>query len=115
MLGAFPLPVEVIPFTVPWVMDEIVKIGGNPVLRKKADSGSEPYLTDQQNYILDCKFEPIESPADLASRLEKIPGIAEHGLFLGYANAALVARGSEVLAVRPNAAPEPIDKFQTLP
>src|ERR1700675_4965117 len=30
MLGAFPLPVEVIPFTVPWVMDEIVKIGGNP-------------------------------------------------------------------------------------
>jgi ribose 5-phosphate isomerase A len=115
MLGAFPLPVEVIPFTVPWVMDEIVKIGGKPVLRVKADSGSEPYLTDQQNYILDCKFEPIESPADLASRLEKIPGIAEHGLFLGYANAALIARGSEVLAVRPNAAPEPIDKFQTLP
>jgi ribose 5-phosphate isomerase A len=115
MLGAFPLPVEVIPFTVPWVMDEIVKIGGHPVLRMKANSASEPYLTDQQNYILDCKFEPIESPADLASRLEKIPGIAEHGLFLGYANAALIARGSEVLAVRPNAAPEPIDKFQTLP
>ena len=50
MLGAFPLPVETIPFTVPWVMDEIVKIGGNPVLGKKADSESEPYLTDQQNY-----------------------------------------------------------------
>ena len=115
MLGAFPLPIEVIPFTLPWVMDEIVKIGGNPVLRMKPDSGSEPYLTDQQNYILDSKFEAIEFPADLASRLEKIPGIAEHGLFLGYANAALIARGSEVLAVRPNVAPEPIDKFQTLP
>jgi len=115
MLGAFPLPVEVIPFTVPWVMDEIVKIGGSPVLRMKPDSGSEPYLTDQQNYILDSKFEPIESPADLASRLEKIPGIAEHGLFLGYANSALIARGSEVLVLRPNVGPEPIDKFQTLP
>ena len=115
MLGAFPLPVEVIPFTVPWVMDEIVKIGGSPVLRMKPDSGSVPYLTDQQNYILDSKFEPIESPADLASRLEKIPGIAEHGLFLGYANSALIARGSEVLVLRPNVGPEPIDKFQTLP
>lgn len=115
MLGAFPLPVEVIPFTAPWVMDEIVKIGGSPVLRMKPDSGSEPYLTDQQNYILDSKFEPIESPADLASRLEKIPGIAEHGLFLGYANSALIARGSEVLVLRPNVGPEPIDKFQTLP
>jgi ribose 5-phosphate isomerase A len=81
----------------------------------KPDSGSEPYLTDQQNYILDSKFEPIESPADLASRLEKIPGIAEHGLFLGYANSALIARGSEVLVLRPNVGPEPIDKFQTLP
>jgi ribose 5-phosphate isomerase A len=115
MLGAFPLPVEVIPFTAPWVMDEIVKIGGSPVLRMKPDSGSEPYLTDQQNYILDSKFEPIESPADLASRLEKIPGIAEHGLFLGYANSALIARGSEVLVLRPHVGPEPIDKFQTLP
>lgn len=115
VLGAFPLPVEVIPFTVPWVMDEIVKIGGNPVLRMKPDSAAEAYLTDQQNNILDCKFDAIEFPADLAARLEKIPGIAEHGLFLGYANAALIARGSEVLAVRPKAAPEPIDKFQALP
>jgi ribose 5-phosphate isomerase len=48
-------------------------------------------------------------------RLEKIPGIAEHGLFLGYANSALIARGSEVLVLRPNVGPEPIDKFQTLP
>src|SRR5271170_1984232 len=91
-LGAFPLPVEVVPFTLPWVMDEIVKIGGNPVLRLKPNSAEEPYLTDQQNYILDCKFGVIEFPADLAARLEKIPGIAEHGLFLGYASAALIAR-----------------------
>jgi ribose 5-phosphate isomerase A len=114
-LGAFPLPVEVIPFTLNWVMDEIVKIGGEPVLRRKPGSTSEPYLTDQQNYILDCKFGRIESPAALAVRLEKIPGVAEHGLFLGCANAALIARGAEVVVLRPGVAEEPIEKFQELP
>jgi ribose 5-phosphate isomerase A len=114
-LGAFPLPVEVVPFALPWVTDEMSKIGGNPVLRTKADSAAQAYLTDQQNYILDCKFGVIESPADLASRLEKIPGIVEHGLFLGYANAALIAHGSDLLVLRPNRAAEPIAKFQALP
>jgi ribose 5-phosphate isomerase A len=114
-LGAFPLPVEVVPFALPWVTDEMSKIGGNPVLRTKADSAAQAYLTDQQNYILDCKFGVIESPADLASRLEKIPGIVEHGLFLGYAKAALIAHGSDLLVLRPNRAAEPIAKFQALP
>jgi ribose 5-phosphate isomerase A len=114
-LGAFPLPVEVVAFALPWVTDEMTKIGGNPVLRTKADSPAQPYLTDQQNYILDCKFGVIESPADLASRLEKIPGIVEHGLFLGYAKAALIAHGSDILVLRPNRAAEPIAKFQALP
>src|SRR6204780_3818879 len=45
-LGAFPLPVEVVPFALPWVMDEIGKIGGNPNLRTNADSPPQPYLTD---------------------------------------------------------------------
>jgi ribose 5-phosphate isomerase A len=116
-LGVFPLPVEVVPFTLPWVMDEVAKIGGNPVLRMKPHSASaeEIYLTDQQNYILDCKFGVIENPADLATQLEKIPGVAEHGLFLGYAKAALIAHGSELLVLRPNVAAEPIEKFQALP
>jgi ribose 5-phosphate isomerase A len=114
-LGAFPLPVEVVPFTVPWVMDGISKIGGTPVIRTKAGAPEQPYLTDQQNYILDCRFGAIESPADLAGKLEKIPGIVDHGLFLGYAKAALIARGSELLVLRPNAAAEPVAKFQSLP
>src|SRR5271156_311525 len=47
-LGAFPLPIEVVPFTVPWVMDGISKVGGTPVIRTKAGSAEQPYLTDQQ-------------------------------------------------------------------
>lgn len=114
-LGTFPLPIEVVPFTLPWVMDDISKIGGNPVLRTTPNSPAHPYLTDQQNYILDCKFGVIESPSELAGKLEKIPGILEHGLFLGFANSALVARGSDMLVVRPNLAAEPIAKFSALP
>lgn len=114
-LGAFPLPVEVVPFTLPWVMDAIIKIGGSPVLRMRAGSTEEAYLTDQQNYILDCKFGVIEFPADLAARLEKIPGLVEHGLFIECANAALIARGSDLVVLRPNVPAEPIGKFESLP
>jgi hypothetical protein len=53
--------------------------------------------------------------ANKAARLEKIPGIVAHGLFLGCANAAPVARGSDLLVLRPNLAAEPIGKFQALP
>jgi len=114
-LGAFPLPVEVAPFPLPWVMDEISKMGGNPVLRTRPESTGQPFLTDQRNYILDCRFGAIESPSDLAGQLEKLPGVVEHGLFLGFANAAVVARGSDLLVLRPNVSAEPIGKFQALP
>ena len=99
-LGAFPLPVEVVPFTVPWVMDEIERLGGRPVLRMRAGSG-DPYITDQQNQILDCYFGVVEHPEELSRQLEEIPGIAEDGLFLGYARNALIADNSEVTVLRP--------------
>lgn len=98
-LGAFPLPLEVVPFTVPWVMDEVQRLGGRPVLRT-ASGSDHPYLTDQQNNILDCHFGLIENPAELARRLEEIPGVAEHGLFLGYATTALIADGPEISVLR---------------
>lgn len=101
-LGAFPLPVEVVPFATPWVMDRIQLLGGNAVLRMDRESQTGPYLTDQQNYILDCHFQVIEQPPQLASELEKIPGIVEHGLFIGYARAALVAEGSSVRVLYPD-------------
>lgn len=113
-LGRFPLPVEVIPFSLPWVMDELLALGGNPVQRTVPGLG-HPYVTDQQNYIVDCHFGVISDPRALASRLEAIPGIAEHGLFIDYASAALVADGSEVRLIRRGQAPRPIQKSDTLP
>ena len=114
-LGAFPVPIEVVPFAAPWVMDRIEALGGSPVLRMEPQSVTIPSLTDQQNYILDCRFPAVEQPAQLAAELEKVPGIVEHGLFIGYARAALIAQGTAVMLVQPSAKPRPLSDFRELP
>ena len=55
-LGKFPLPVEVVPFAGPLVEPKLARLGGNPALRMR---GSEPYLTDEGNWIYDCRFGEI--------------------------------------------------------
>jgi ribose 5-phosphate isomerase A len=113
-LGKFPLPVEVIPFSLPWVMDELLALGGNPVQRTVPGLG-HAYITDQQNYIVDCHFGAINDPRRLASQLEAIPGIAEHGLFINYASAAIIADGGNISVFRKGQSPRPIAEFQELP
>ncbi len=114
-LGRFPLPVEVIPFSLPWVMDEIEQLGGAPRQRMLADAVEKPFITDQGNYVVDCQFGSIEEPQVLNAQLDKVPGIAEHGLFLGYAAAALIAEGPELIVLRPGGASYPISDFVSLP
>lgn len=114
-LGAFPVPLEVIPFAAPWVMDQVEALGGMPVLRMERESVTIPCLTDQQNYILDCRFPEIDHPAQLAAQLEKVPGVVEHGLFVGYARAALIAQGADVMLVQPSTEPRPLSDFRELP
>ncbi|RME98412.1 MAG: ribose-5-phosphate isomerase RpiA [Alphaproteobacteria bacterium] len=93
-LGAFPLPVEILPFG--WKSTRL-RVGraasacgctGDIVLRQ---AGSEPFITDNGNYILDCAFGRITAPEKLALALAQIPGVVETGLFLGLADAAIVA------------------------
>ena len=114
-LGAFPLPIEVIPFSLPWVLDELEELGSKPVQRMSTGQPGQPYLTDQQNYIVDCHFGEIEDPRALACELEATPGIAEHGLFVDYANAALLADGSGVRVLRRGQAARPVSEFHDLP
>jgi ribose 5-phosphate isomerase A len=110
-LGAFPLPVEVIPFSLPWVLDQLQELGANPAQRM---CGREPYCTDQQNYIVDCRFGAIQDPRALASKLEAIPGIAEHGLFIDYANAAIIADGGGTRLLRRDQAGRAISESHNL-
>ncbi|GGF84713.1 ribose-5-phosphate isomerase A [Paenibacillus albidus] len=103
VLGKFPLPVEVVPFAWEWTVAEIAKLGCKPELRR---SGEELYKSDNGNYIADCRFEAIESAPELANALQNIPGVVEHGLFIGIADLAIVGKqdGSiEVITTRRNA------------
>ena len=96
-LGKFPLPVEVISFARTVVEMKIVALGATPKLRTKSDG--TPYLTDNGNPILDCSFGKIVDPAALARELNGLPGVVEHGLFIGLAKLAIVGRGNSVQTI----------------
>ena len=98
VLGKFPLPVEIVAFAQAVVERKIRVLGGSPKLRAKRDGSI--YLTDNGNQILDCSFGQIADPAALALALSSIPGIVEHGLFIGLASVALVGRGGRVEELR---------------
>jgi ribose 5-phosphate isomerase A len=99
VLGTFPLPVEIIAFARAVVEKKMVALGGSPKLRTQADGS--PYITDNGNEILDCNFGEITDPPALALILSNTPGIVEHGLFIGIASLALVARAGRVEEMRP--------------
>lgn len=88
-LGKFPLPVEVIKFAKPLVEKKIKGLGAEVALR--LDAKGQPYLTDENNYILDCCFGQIPDADGLARQLSEMPGVVEHGLFIGMASVVLVA------------------------
>jgi ribose 5-phosphate isomerase A len=97
-LGAAPLPVEVVAFGAPVVARRLHALGAVPSLRRLP--GGEPYLTDEGNYIFDCRFGALDDPDATAAALSALPGVVEHGLFLGLADVALVADGGVVRPVR---------------
>lgn len=88
-LGKFPLPVEIVPFAWEWTVAELTKLGCQPELRR---NGEELYKTDNGNYIADCRFEEIESAPKLALTIQSIPGVVDHGLFIGIAAMAIVGK-----------------------
>lgn len=89
-LGAkAPLPVEVTVFGHELQPAYFASLGATPVLRKAADGS--PYLTDNGNYIYDCRFAKIEDAAALQRRLKDRAGVVETGLFIGLAQRVIVA------------------------
>jgi ribose 5-phosphate isomerase A len=88
-LGKFPLPVEVVKMALPLVEKRLTDLNLKPKLRHHPDGTL--YMTDENNYILDCVCERIEDPAATAAEIRAIIGVVEHGLFLKMASLALVA------------------------
>lgn len=74
LLGSFPLPVEVIPMARSFVARELVKLGGDPVLR-------EGFITDNGNLILDVHHLAIQNPIQLEQNINQITGVVTNGLF----------------------------------
>jgi len=97
-LGKFPLPVEVIKFAEALIAKRITALGAEVQLR--AGNEGKPYMTDEDNHILDCRFGEIRDADRLARDLSEMPGVVEHGLFIGMAKVALFARGSEIEELR---------------
>ncbi len=73
-LGAFPLPLEVIPESRSMVARKIIAMGGRPVYRNN-------FLTDQKNHILDIHEIDISDPVKLEETLNNIPGVVDNGIF----------------------------------
>jgi ribose 5-phosphate isomerase A len=97
-LGKFPLPVEVIKFAQPLVAKKIAALGADVQLRTIADG--KPFVTDENNHILDCRFGEIRDVEKLARELSDMPGVVEHGLFVRLASVVLVAKGGEIVELR---------------
>jgi ribose 5-phosphate isomerase A len=98
VLGKFPLPVEVIPFAQPLLARNIANLGATVKLRQYAYGN--PFVTDEGHHILDCHFGQIPDPPSLARKLNDMPGVVEHGLFINLAAVLLVGKDGSVEEIR---------------
>jgi ribose 5-phosphate isomerase A len=100
-LGRFPLPIEVVPFGLTATERAIARLldslgmSGELHLRHAPDGAA--YVTDGGHFILDAHLGRIDKPNVLASTLNNIPGVVEHGLFMGLATGAILATGDRLV------------------
>ena len=92
-LGAFPLPVEIVPFGWENTAEKIAGLQCQPKLRREND---EIFVTNNGNYIVDCKFDGISDPHALHRNLKLILGVIETGLFINMTDIVLVSGESGV-------------------
>jgi ribose 5-phosphate isomerase A len=94
-LGRFPLPIEVVPFglraTERAVAAALAATGNAGALTLRRDKAGHAFVTDGGHFILDAALGAISDPRSLAARLVAIPGVMEHGLFIGLASLAVIA------------------------
>lgn len=103
-LGAFALPVEVVPFgleaTRLAMADLAARLGLEGKLTPRRTRDGLLFVTDGGHHIIDCAFSAIPNPIGLAAGLAAIPGVVEHGLFLGLARKAIIAGDAGIRVLR---------------
>jgi ribose 5-phosphate isomerase A len=103
VLGTYPLPIDIVPFgaeATRRAVEQAAAVCGcpGPVVLRLA-GGGRPFVTDGGHHILDASLGRIPDPRVLAARLSEIPGVAEHGLFVGLATMAILAGADGVRIV----------------
>ena len=93
-LGAFTIPIEVIPLATNYVLQELKLMGGSALLRKKS---GHLFITDNGNHIIDADFGLIDHPEALAKALNNIDGLLAHGIFIDLATKVIMADGDDVV------------------
>ena len=102
-LGRFPLPIEIVPFGATVTQRAIEAVAAEagcagPAPLRAAQDG-HPFVTDGGHWLVDAQLQRIADPLALAARLSAIPGVMEHGLFIGLARTAIIAGPSGVRVV----------------
>jgi ribose 5-phosphate isomerase A len=104
-LGAYPLPIEVNAFGLASTKIAIehaaerLGLAGSVSLRHR---GGETFVTDGGHFILDASFGRIPDAEALSNALHRVPGVVEHGLFLGMATLAIIAGTQNIVTLKPN-------------
>ena len=88
------VPVEVLPFAITPVMNHLRTLGCEPVIRDGVKKDG-PIITDNGNFVVDCKFQDIKNPEKLEDAIASIPGVIESGLFCRFSKKTTVIVGGE--------------------
>ncbi len=94
-----PLPVEVVPFGVTPTLRALEALGAQATLRREA--GGQPWVSDNGNALVDCRFGPIADPVALQQALLAIPAVVDTGLFLQMTSLVMVGYAEDVRVLHP--------------
>lgn len=95
---AFLLPVEVVPFGLRHTTRRVAATGCEVQQRMK---NGAPFVTDNGNLVLDCRYPGIQDPAGLQRALDALPGVVDHGLFVGMAGRVVVGDATGSVRILP--------------
>jgi len=106
-LGKYPLPVEAVRFGLMATRTLIGAVAGDAgctgEIKLRLGKDGKPFLTDSGNVVVDCSFSRIDNPEALDQAMKRVPGVVENGLFLGIADAAILAGPEGVVVIERDA------------
>jgi len=94
-----PVPVEILKFAHDATINKLEKLGCACKIRIRND---QPFITDNGNFIVDCRFSVIDDPQKLEATINNIPGVLDNGLFLGMADKVIVATNEGIKILEKN-------------